>query len=157
MAFDAYLVHGCGVVDGGQCYLFTGPPGSGKTTIAELANGRQVLNDEAVLISRKDEEFHLSGTPFDGEVSRRCGGTARLSAIFFLKHDKEVSLRRLNEVEIYKRFLSQVFNTTSQFEVSGSQSLSEQADLCMQVAEKVPSYELGFLPDTSFWQAVEKV
>ena len=103
---DAYLVHGCGIIDGKRCYLFTGPSGSGKTTIAKLAEEREVLNDEAVLIGRNKEGFYISGTPFDGEISNRCNASAHLSAILFLRHDKRVSLRKLGKVETYKRLLT---------------------------------------------------
>jgi hypothetical protein len=151
---DAYLVHGCGVVDGGKCYLFTGPSGSGKTTIAKLAGGRKVLNDEAVLIGREREGFHISATPFDGGVSNRCNTAGYLSGIFFLRHDTEVSLRQLSRAETYRRFLTQVFDTSPLFDLPSLESLSERADLAAEVATDVPSYELGFRPDPSFWDVV---
>jgi hypothetical protein len=154
---DAYLVHGCGVMDGRQCYLFTGPSGSGKTTIARLAGGRIVLNDEGVLIGRNKNGFHISGTPFDGGVPNRCGTTSQLSTIFFLKHDTKVSLRRLSKVETYIRLLTQVFDTSPLFEMPSFESLSEQADLSSQVATQIPSYELSFRPDSSFWPFVENI
>ena len=154
---DAYLVHGCGIMDGEQCYLFTGPAGSGKTTIAKLADGRKVLNDEAVLIGRKNGEFSLAGTPFDGEISEKCNTLGYLSAILFLKHDTSVWLRKLSEVETYHKLLSQTFDTTPLFEASDIDSLQERADLSVEVATKVPSYELGFRPDTSFWQIIRSI
>lgn len=156
-SFNAYLIHGCGIADEERCCLFTGPSGSGKTTIASLADGRRVLNDETVLIGRNKEGFYLSGTPFDGGVSSKCSVAAHLSAIFFLKHDTKVSLRQLNGAEAYHRFLGQVFNTSPLFEPSGFECLSEQADLSTEVATQVPSYELGFHPDSSFWEIVRNI
>jgi len=158
-ALDAYLVQGCGIVNGKWCYLFMGPSGSGKTTIAGLANCRKVLNDEAVLIGRNRNKkgFYLSATPFDGIASNRCNTVGHLSGIFFLKHDTEVSLRQLKKSETYRRFLTQVFDTSPLFELPGSESLSERADLSAEVATQVPSYELGFRPDSSFWEAVENI
>lgn len=156
---DAYLVHGCGIASGEQCFLFTGPSGSGKTTVAKLADGRKVLNDEAVLIGRDDQGFYLSGTPFDGGVSNRCNTTGHLTAILFLRHDSVVSLRKLSKVETYHRLLTQIFDTYPLFETETSctNSLQERADLSVKVATEVPSYELGFLPDTSFWPVVEDI
>jgi hypothetical protein len=154
---DAYLVHGCGIMDGERSYLFTGPAGSGKTTIAKLADGRKVLNDEAVLIGRKNGGVHLAGTPFDGGISEKCNASGYLSAILFLKHDTQVRLRKLREVETYHKLLSQTFDTTPLFEASDSGSLQERADLSVEVATKVPAYELGFRPDTSFWQIIHSI
>ncbi len=154
---DAYLVHGCGIADGEQCYLFTGPSGSGKTTVARLANGRKVLNDEAVLIGRNKEGFYLSGTPFEGGTLNKYNTSSHLLAIFFLRHDTRVSLRKLSKVETYTRLLYQIFDTSPLFELPGNDSLQERADLSAEMATKVPSYELGFRPDSSFWQAIESI
>ncbi len=154
---EAYLVHGCGIASGESCYLFTGPSGSGKTTVASLADGRKILNDEAVLIKKNREGFYLSGTPIDGGVSSKCGDTAHLTSIFFLKQDTDVSLRRLTKVEIYKRFFTEMFDTSPLFESTGLKYLSEQVDFTMEVTARVPSYELAFRPDTSFWQAIRTI
>jgi len=154
---DAYLVHGCGIVDGNKCYLFTGPSGSGKTTLAKLAGGRKVLNDEAVLIGRDKKGFYLTGTPFDGGIPDKCNDSARLSAIIFLKHDTQVSLRELSKTETYYRLLAQIFDTTPLLEATGADSLQERANLSAKVATEVSSYELSFLPDGSFWQVIESI
>jgi hypothetical protein len=154
---DAYLVHGCGIVDGEKCYLFTGPSGSGKTTLARLAEGRKVLNDEAVLMGRNKEGFYLAGTPFDGGIPHKCNASGHLSSIFFLKHNTRVSLRKLSRVETYYKLLTQILDTSPLLEADGTDSLQERADLSAKVATEVSSYELGFRPDTSFWQVVETI
>ena len=154
---DTYLVHGCGIIDGEKCYLFTGPSGSGKTTLAKLAEGRKVLNDEALLIGRNREGFYITGTPFDGGIPEKCNASGYLSAIIFLKHDTQVSLRKLSKAETYYKFLTQIFDTSPLLEAAGTGSLQERADLSAELATEVTSYELGFRPDTSFWQSIETI
>jgi hypothetical protein len=154
---DAYLVHGCGIVDAEHGYLFTGPSGSGKTTVARLADRRRVLNDETVLIGRNNKGFYLSGTPFNGDVLSKCGDTVHLSTIFFLKHDTEITLRRLDEVEAYRRFLVQILSTSPLFQSPELCFLSEQADFSREVALTAAFYELGFRPDNSFWEVLSNV
>jgi hypothetical protein len=151
---DAHLVHGCGILDGQRCYLFTGPSGSGKTTVATLAEGRRVLNDETVLIGQNGKGFYVSGAPFQGGTPNTCNTSSYLSAIFFLKHETAVSLRTISKAETYLKFMTQVFDTSPLLEDSGNSSFQERADLSAAVANAVPSYELGFRPDTSFWQVV---
>lgn len=157
MPFDSYLVHGCGVVDGERCYLFTGPSGSGKTTVGSLAGSRTILNDETVLIGRNHDGFNLAGTPFDGGLTERSNAGYHLTKIFFLKHASEVTLKKLSEVDTYKRLLLQVFDTSPLFETPDNATFSEQAELCSEIAAGVPAYELGFLPDTSFWHHIDKI
>lgn len=154
---DAYLVHGCGIIDGRHCYLFTGPSGSGKTTIAKLADGRKILNDEAVLIGKNKDGICISGTPFEGGQPYKCNTSAHLSAIFFLKHDTLVSIRKLSKVETYIKLLSQIFATSPLFETSGDDCLQKRAKLSADMATGVPAYELAFRPDSSFWQVIEAI
>jgi hypothetical protein len=152
---EAYLLHGCGIISGQRGYLFTGPSGSGKTTLASLAGSRKVLNDEAVLIGHNQDGFYLAGTPFDGGVPHKSSTSGHLSSIFFLKHNKQVSLHRLSKTETYYKLLTQIFDISPLFETNYNDSLQERADLSAEMATRVPSYELGFRPDSSFWQAVE--
>lgn len=154
---DAYLIHGCGIVDGNKCYLFTGPSGSGKTTIARLSKDKQILNDEAVLLQKKNGIFSLSGTPFDGGVSDRCKDVVRLHSIFFLGHGAEVAIQLLTKREIYQRFLAQTFDMSPLFNKPGLDGLSRRVDLSAEIAENVPSYKLYFPPDSSFWKAVSSL
>lgn len=154
---DAYLVHGCGIVAEEQYYLFTGPSGAGKTTLARLANGRKVLNDETVLIGRNKDGFNLSGTPFDGGIRKKCNSSGHLSSIFFLRHEARATLRKMSRVETYTRLLTQIFDTSPLFETPGNNSLQERANLSAEMSTRVPSYELGFRPDNSFWQVIETI
>ena len=44
------LFHAAGIVRDGQCYLFFGHSGSGKTTVARLSSTDLVLNDDLVVL-----------------------------------------------------------------------------------------------------------
>jgi len=116
-----------------------------------------VINDETVLIGRNQNGFNLAGTPFEGGIPDTSNTSCHLSSIFFLRHDTRVSLRQLSKVETYTRLLTQVFETSPLFEIPGNDSLQERADLSAEMATRVPSYELGFRPDSSFWEAVENI
>jgi hypothetical protein len=154
---DAYLVHGCGIQVGQRCYLFTGASGAGKSTVARLAGGRKILNDEAVLVGKNGQGFHISGSPLEGDLAEKSGDGGQLSAIFFLEHSAQVTLQKLSRTETYYRFLCQALDTSPLFELPGLDTLSERADLSAAVAKTVPAYRLGFRPDNSFWEVVENV
>lgn len=152
---DAYLVHGCGIASASWGYLFVGPSGTGKTTVARLSRPRAVLNDEAVLLRSVNSGFCIAGTPFDGGQPARSPAARNLDAIFFLKQGRRVLVRKLGRGEAYRMFLAQVFDSSPFFGSAPGNHLAERADLSASLVESVPCYELTFLPDESFWAVVE--
>ncbi len=158
---EAFLFHGCGVVVRGQGYLFTGPSGAGKTTVAKLAGTRMVLNDEAVLLRDGGSKFWLGGTPLLGGLNRRANGWHRLRAVLMLEHGQEVRLRPLSRGEAYRRFLAQLFDTAPLIppwvDREGLSFLEAKADFSAWAVRAVPMYKLRFKPDDSFWPLVEQL
>jgi len=173
---EAFLFHGCGVSARGRGYLFTGPSGAGKTTVAMLAAERAVLNDEAVLLKMQDGEVWMGGTPLLGGINRRMATWVPLQTILVLQHGQDVELRPLGNGEAYSRFLSQLFAPTPMIEVrpplnspreqggvapalpvigTRKRFLEQQADFAAAVINRVRAYELHFRPDGSFWPYVE--
>jgi hypothetical protein len=155
MVPDAYLVHGCGILDRGKAYLFTGPSGAGKTTLARLAGHRIVLNDETVLLGRDGAGFTLAGTPFDGGLPARSNARGDLAAVFFLRHDGEVRRSELSQAKAYLGLLAQTLEASALLDPAGTARLDERADFCAALAARVPCFELGFRPDASVWTALE--
>jgi hypothetical protein len=67
------LLHSSCVVDDGGAYLFLGPSGAGKTTLARLgvASGRTVLSDDLNAIS--PQSLCVAPVPFAGELRSTAG------------------------------------------------------------------------------------
>ena len=66
-----FLLHASSVVRNGRAFLFTGPSGAGKTTIARLAPPDVVvLTDEISYVRRHGGRYMAFGTPFAGEWAR---------------------------------------------------------------------------------------
>jgi hypothetical protein len=154
---EAYLVHGCGVALGGDGYLFTGPSGAGKTTVASLSPHHTVLNDEVVLMRLADDGVSMAGTPLLGGINRRCNVTVPLKAILLLRHSREPALGEVESKEAYTRFLAQIFYLAPVLS-SGAERirwLSERMDFARGVLERLPCYELAFRPDDSFWPLIK--
>lgn len=153
---EAYLVHGCGVALDGRAFLFTGPSGAGKTTIAGLAPEHTVLNDEVVLVRVKQRAVRIAGTPLLGGINRRSRATAPLAAVILLRHGAEPSLRPVESREAYPRFLSQVFDLAPVMSTGADRMrwLEQRMDLACAVLDRLPCYELTFRPDDSFWPII---
>lgn len=154
---EAYLVHGCGVTLGEGGYLFTGPSGAGKTTVAGLSGDHTVLNDEVVLMRVGDGGIHMAGTPLLGGINRRCNASVPLRAVLLLRHSREPALCEVESKEAYTRFLAQVFDLAPVLS-SGAERLrwlSEKMDFACAVLRETPCYELAFRPDDSFWPLLQ--
>jgi hypothetical protein len=65
------LVHGCGLRHAEAGYVFPGPSGAGKTTLArKVPDPDDVLSDELCALRRTDDGWRVHGTPFWGDFER---------------------------------------------------------------------------------------
>jgi hypothetical protein len=65
------LVHGCGLRHAEVGFVFPGPSGAGKTTLARKApDADDVLSDEICIVRRADDGWRVYGTPFWGDFAR---------------------------------------------------------------------------------------
>jgi hypothetical protein len=153
------LCHGCGITIDGRGFLFAGPSGAGKTTVARLAGTRTVLNDEVLLLGVSRGVVRIGGTPFLGGLWRRDTPRVPLVAAFSLTHAPAASIRALEKGEALGWLLAQVFERTPFFygDLDRVTFLGQKLDLAADVLRHVPVYELRFRPDDSFWPLVESL
>ena len=64
------LLHACGFADEGGAFLFAGPSGAGKTTLASRLPAAGVLSDDQVALLVDDGGARLASTPFVGMYGR---------------------------------------------------------------------------------------
>lgn len=106
-------VHGCGVVWKGRTLLFCGRSGAGKSTTARLwkrhARGAQLLSDDRVVLRPVRGGVRASGTPWHGDGGFASPASARLGAVFFLRHGKTTRLTPLGTAEAAARLFARSF------------------------------------------------
>jgi hypothetical protein len=149
------LLHACGVVHQGHGYLFTGPSGAGKTTLARLWSqwdDATVLGEECLAVRSRGSELWLYGTPWIGETRSCSAQGAPLAGIYFLHHARENRTSPRPVTEAVQGLLSRSFVPT--FDPLATHQL---LDFCLRLSQSVPAYDFGFRPDASAVEFIRRV
>ncbi|HYK90009.1 MAG TPA: hypothetical protein VE398_14630 [Acidobacteriota bacterium] len=153
--FGDISVHACGVVDErGNGYLFPGPSGAGKTTMArlwQLRAGAVVLNDERIIVRRREERFWIYGTPWHGEAEFAEPVCAPLTRVFFLRKDSMKTIRSMSGAEAAVRLFSNIYRP-----FHDKKCLEATLRFIDQVVSEVPFVDLGVVPDDEMAQFLMK-
>ena len=140
-------IHACGLKIEDKAYLFVGSSGSGKSVTANLWKHRKetlILSDDRIIIRQRQGKFWIFGTPWHGDAKLFSLSKALLQGIYFLKHNPKNEVRSLSTAEAASRLL--VCSFPPFYDQRG---MKNTLDLISNIAKKVPSYELGFVPDHS--------
>jgi hypothetical protein len=156
----AMLVHSCGILRNGQVFMFAGPSGAGKTTIARLCGERdgEVINDEMLLISRQTpagKGIGVQSAPIINRLAPWRKKSGLLRCILLLKQSDRTLVRSLPRTDAYLRFLRQIITPIYIGEAEMRNVLPLMAEFSDVVTAAVPVYELEFTLDGELlWQVV---
>ncbi len=159
LAFEAggLLFHAAGVVRNGWTFLFFGHSGSGKTTVARLSKNDIVLNDDLVMLlpdsqgSQERSNWVAYATPFWNPTQvRPTPHSAPCAGLYRLVQDRDVFLEPMSQGQALAEMVSNV-PVIPDDPTRNSELLKRGMDLL----GAMPAYLLHFLPDDSFWDAVE--
>lgn len=141
------LLHACGVKDGERGLLFVGTGGAGKSTIARLWASHKcgnVLGDDHIIVRKRDGQFWIYGTPWPGQGGVFLPEAAPLDRVFLIRQANENRAVPLSPLDVASRLLVCSFPTFWNLE-----GMAFTLDFLAQLGQKVPCYELGFVPDES--------
>lgn len=142
---NGFLLHASGLIWKGKGICFAGPSGSGKSTLLNLFKDElekeHLLNDDRLALRRSGRRWTLHGTPWYGESRVSSSNSARLSAIFFIRHARRNYVRPITRAEAFPRLM--VLGLLPVWDrAATSRVLLTFQDLMLDV----PAYELGFVP-----------
>jgi hypothetical protein len=145
-----FLLHASAVVEHDRAWVFCGPSGAGKTTVARLASPRLVLSDETVALLNGRAGCTVASTPFFGEggpVMATLNRRAPVAGLCFLTKGDRFAHRRLDAREVVERAFHQVFVPKRDPRIA-ARVLERLAD----VAARVPCFELTFARRPELWE-----
>ncbi len=139
------MIHAAALADAGRGWIFSGPSGVGKSTLAGLFP-EHALCDEFAALSLDGPTPRLGSLPF--WHSRR--GSAELAGIHLLVHGKADRRRRLAPGEAFARLRREVVWPTFDGE-----ALNRAFGTLCRLIESVPVWELAFRPGREVWSVIQ--
>jgi hypothetical protein len=87
------ILHSAVAVKEGVGWIFSGRSGAGKSTISELCHqaGWRILNDDRVMVFKRNGEWRVAGTPWHGSGHFSEADEVPLGGLFFIEkadHDE---------------------------------------------------------------------
>lgn len=137
-------------------YLFWGPSGAGKTTVAGLSQQAGigvVLNDDLVLVRRVGGAWRAHGTPFTNPTQTGPGrpGQAPLLAVLHLSKGRDPEVLPLTPSDALARVAAGLPVVMAE-PAWAARALA----IAMRMVREVPQVELAFRRDRPFWPAIDK-
>lgn len=138
------IFHGSAVDAAGGGLLFLGHSGAGKSTLAKLwqARGRQVLNDDRVIVRLHQDGYHLHGTPWPMTNQELSAASLPLERIYVVQHGSHNQARPLSPAQAVSRFM--VHSLATYWDPAGVQT---SLAFFEQLALRIPTAELAFVPE----------
>jgi len=148
------LFHACGVADEGSGYLFLGNSGDGKSTMAKLwfDSNATVLNDDRIVVREKEGAFWMYGTPWHGDFRELSPNGLPIQKIFFLRRGGVNGALQKSGAEAASMHLTRSFPPLWDHE-----GMAFTMGLCHHIVNKIPCYELSFVPDEGIVDFVRKL
>jgi len=139
------MLHAAGICEDGQAIILAGPSGAGKSTLAGLWRGTagvRVLNDDRIVLRRKKSRWWAYPVPTFGDLRSESPDGVPVKAAFVIQHAGENRGRRIGSAETATSLLPHIALPSYD-----AVAVDLDLELLEDLAEGVPAYELGFLPD----------
>lgn len=143
-------IHSSCVDHQGKAYLFSGQSGAGKSTVAKLSAPRPLLSDEATIVKIDENEIRVFDSPFRSELTASYDHqSCHLSSIYFLIQSLDVKALSVKKSDAMLGIMDKIF-----YWHHDSLETTKLLDMCKQLVDKVPVYNMYFQKNDSFWELI---
>lgn len=146
---DTLLLHAASIEKDGNVYLFLGPSGSGKTTLCELSRDCRVIHDETSVV-RGNAGGYLVYSGHGRERSLVPTNKTPLRAIFFIQKSRFNNLKKMPFKDAFMSGAVQCRN----YALENRKRYTRVHHNLMNLFKAVPSFELKFKKDNTFWKEI---
>ncbi len=147
------LLHSAGLVEEGRAFLFVGPSGAGKTTVASLsrAEGKLVLSDDMNVVlpgDRPQAPPRTENLPFAGDLGQISGPVGRypIAGLFRLEQAASHARRPVDTASAVAALIA-----NAPFLNTDVHRLDRLSENLTRLVERVPLETLAFKRDAGFW------
>lgn len=154
-AGSGLLLHAAAVEMNGQGFVFFGPSGAGKTTVARLARGHfPVLCDEAVVLQAQGQGVAVHSTPFWGQSTparliQRRRRALPVAGLFQLEQAAHCAAQPLPTPQAILALLDTEKVATER--TDSAEGWLAQAEA---IATRTPVYRLAFAKSPALWDCL---
>ena len=148
---DGFLLHAASAIRNGKAFLFMGPSGAGKTTIASLRpSDTTLLTDEVSYVRKQAEGFAAFGTPFAGELAKSGENvSAPIAGLHLLVQGPENRIEPVGASDAVRAVLANML-----FFAEDPQLVRSVFQSACQLVSCIPVYRLTFVPDFRVWESI---
>lgn len=144
------MIHSSCAIEEGIAHIFAGQSGAGKSTAARLSQPRELLSDEATLVKISPDGIFVFDSPFRSGIE--TGGSvsaAPLASIQLLHQDLHNNRVLLGKADGLLNLMDKVF-----YWAHAPDETKKVMGLLKNLIEQVPSYNLHFKKDDTFWELI---
>ncbi len=152
------FVHSAALVRNGRGYLFIGPSGAGKTTLARRYGESTILSDESPVLREQGGECFLFPSPYRQHGSLKetgrglIGLKARLEGVYFLLKNHRTFLESLSKREALPLIMNRQILFIGYLSARARTHLFH---LFLDICDRMPPYNLHVSLDQNIWEAIE--
>ncbi len=139
LRFAGFQFHASAVMLGGKAYLFSAPPGTGKSTHTEKwcrLFDAEMINDDKPVLRRINNSWTVYGTPWSGKHDLSSPVSVPLGGIAFLKRGNENKICRMTPAEAVPAMISQCVRSLPR------RCMNRQLELIDLLLREAPVWEL---------------